>query len=292
MRKSNLLLKRFDLEDIENAKKEYDHKGLVIFKNISSDYAIEKVFRTINFLYKKYSPEKQLISDSEDLWNVPLFHNKLIELRNETPELFASIYDDCQQSSSLHELMHEQKILTLAAKIFGDEESSTLALSGTMLRLDVPNDSRNVYTWHQDHSYYKQNESGMNGMVAVIALHDLEEQYGTLRFRINSHKEGLVKAEAKDRVNHMESSQYVVSEEILNKFTVVNLVIKKGDLALFSMDTIHASGVNISKKIRLTSILRIHRMLEEDFNSFRDESIFIKDVKREFSKSKYYKKSD
>ena len=37
MSKSKLLLKRFDLEDVESAKKEYENKGLVIIKNISSD---------------------------------------------------------------------------------------------------------------------------------------------------------------------------------------------------------------------------------------------------------------
>ena len=289
---SKLYLKRFNLDDIENAKKEFENNGLVIIKNIISDDGIEKIFRTINLLYKKYSPEKKLISGSDNLWNTESFHEKLINLRKKTPELFASIYDDCQQSASLHELMHEPKILTTAAKIFGDEDSTSLALSGTMLRMDIPNDSRNIYTWHQDHSYYKQNKSGVNGMVATVALHDLEEKYGTIRFKIKSHKDGFVRAEAKDRVNHMESSQFVVSGKILNKYDLVHLVIKKEDLALFSIDTIHASGLNISNIIRLTSILRIHRMLVDDFSSFRDETVFIKDVKRKFSQSKYYKQSD
>jgi len=289
---SSFILKRFHISDLENAKNFFDNNGLVVIKNISSDEAIEKIFRTINYLYKKYSLEKKLISVSDDLWNADVFHKKLIELREKHPNIFANIYDDCQQSTSLHELMHESKILAAAARILGDDDSTSLALSGTMLRLDVPHDSRNIYTWHQDHAYYKQNDSGLNGMVAVIAMHDLEEKYGTIRLRIKSHKDGFVKSDAKDRTNHMESSQFVISDEIVNKYNVVHLVIKKGDLALFSMDTIHASGQNISEKIRLTSVLRIHRMLQDDFCSFRDESVFIKEVKENFSKSKYFKKSD
>ena len=38
------------------------------------------------------------------------------------------------------------------------------------LRMDVPNDSRNLYGWHQDSSYDKYNISGTNGVVLWIPL--------------------------------------------------------------------------------------------------------------------------
>ena len=51
----------------------------------------------------------------------------------------------------------------------GQKKYSPIGVSGTMLRLDPPNDRRNLYDWHQDHSYYRQNKSGKNGL--VISVH-------------------------------------------------------------------------------------------------------------------------
>ena len=49
------------------------------------------------------------------------------------------------------------------------------------IRLDPPNDDRNTLAWHQDSSYYRQNNSGKNGLVVWSPIIKLEKKYGNIR---------------------------------------------------------------------------------------------------------------
>ena len=70
----------------------------------------------------------------------------------------------------------QRKYLILEDLLLGQKKYSPIGVSGTMLRLDPPNDRRNLYDWHQDHSYYRQNKSGKNGLVISVALHNIDKK--------------------------------------------------------------------------------------------------------------------
>ena len=77
-------------------------------------------------------------------------------------------------------------------KIFSDRVSG-------MLRLDPPNDRRNLYDWHQDHSYYRQNKSGKNGLVISAALHIIKKKE-SFKGCSKSHNLGFLKVRTKRKV--------------------------------------------------------------------------------------------
>ena len=66
------------------------------------------------------------------------------------------------------------------------------------IRLDPPNDDRNTLAWHQDSSYYRQNNSGKNGLVVWSPIIKLEKNMGTLEFIKDSFKIGTLNIKKKN----------------------------------------------------------------------------------------------
>ena len=79
------------------------------------------------------------------------------------------------------------------------------------------------------------------------------------------------------RKSKLESLNYNYNSKILNKYKVASVEMKKGDLIFVNLDTLHASGFNQSKKVRFSLISRVHRILSGDFNSYREQSLFVSD---------------
>ena len=61
---------------------------------------------------------------------------------------FAAIYNSFARSSALYQFCYESKLHALAANIL-NENKENLGIRDPILRMDVPNDKRNTYGWHQ-----------------------------------------------------------------------------------------------------------------------------------------------
>ena len=86
------------------------------------------------------------------------------------------------------------------------------------IRLDAPKDNRNALEWHQDSSYYRQNESGKNGVVVWSPLiQDITLEMGPLEFLRRSQNIGtLMTPKKKVKMNYSPEKYLLIRIELRN----------------------------------------------------------------------------
>ena len=270
----------YNKKQIKEIKKFYKVNGFVCIKNIVNKKLIDEICSSIVDIYNKYSSNE--IRSKKKIYKDRGFHGKLIQLRKSDKKKFGSIYDDLQVTVSSNLLARDPKLLKLASQLLSEKKYNTLAVSGVMTRIDCPFDTRNKLDWHQEHRYYLQNDKAENGLFMHIPLHDVDENTGSLKIKPKSHNEKLIMTEPANRKSQYNSLNYLYNPRTLDKYKSISVNLKKGDLVFVNLDTLHASGFNKSNRIRLSLISRVHRVLSKDFNSYRDESVFISNkIKRD-----------
>ena len=196
-------MKKFDYKNrnLITTKKIFKKFGEIIFKKIARSNDIEDVYKSLFFLYNKYSNKKL------KKYNLKELTKSLIQLRKTDKLVFSKIYDDIQVCSTTYKLLHSEKILDIGRSLLGQKLNSPIAVSGTMLRLDPPNDRRNLYDWHQ-------NKSGKNGLVLSVALNNINENNGALNVALKSHNLGYKKVRTK-RQSNFSAQQYSIDQKLL-----------------------------------------------------------------------------
>jgi ectoine hydroxylase-related dioxygenase (phytanoyl-CoA dioxygenase family) len=205
----------------------------------------------------------QVPADSRD-WTAPDLHEGLLELRQRDPVAFGAMYDTVQTSVCLQAIFAAPSVVDAAASALG-EAATGLTSTGHMLRMDVPRDSRNALTWHQDSAHYPQNRSGAHGLVALVPLVDVGPHNGMIVVLPGSHRDGRVDHANPDKDGYSGSLQFDISQEVIDRYDAVTLEASAGDLVLCHMDLVHRSGTNESQGIRFVSGARYHRALTDDF---------------------------
>ncbi len=247
---------------------EYRRDGFVRIPGVFTDLEIDQVRATIYRLFRNFVPSASAFDRLVAPWNDPAFDRAMIQLRKTDPNTFGALYDCAQSSIELLKLITIPNSLDIAAA-FLDDKIENLSYSGLMLRMDPPQDKRNVLTWHQDHAYFPQNfNDGGRGLVYWVALQDVTEETGAMQICVGSHKDGLVKPEMIGKSDYITSEQRAVPQEKVSAYPKAYGTCKKGDVILMHMDTCHRSGENISSGIRFSAIYRFHRMMADDYVPF------------------------
>jgi len=168
----------------------FQEQGYIHLKNILDKSWIDKLYRSLVKVFGKLHPEYEQELGQQQPWVAPAFHERLINFRQELPHLFGELYDTMQTSLSLQQLVQEKHICQKAAELI-QEKDDGLCTTGHMLRMDLPNDTRNLLHWHQESSYYPQNKKG-HGLVAWIPMMHITPQHGSIMICPGSHKHGNV----------------------------------------------------------------------------------------------------
>ncbi|WP_341702925.1 phytanoyl-CoA dioxygenase family protein [Ferrovibrio sp.] len=246
----------------------YQDNGYICVPGIFPIGQIDRVRAMIYRLFRKFVPDAAELDGFAEPWNDIAFDRAMCALRASDPKKFGALYDCAQSSLELLQLVTVPNCLDVAAAFLGDK-AEDLSFSGLMLRMDVPEDRRNVLTWHQDHAYYPQNlNDGSAGLVYWVALQDTPEDMGALHICAGSQREGLVAPETRDKQDYITTEQRAVPDSAVASYQQTRGVCKKGDVLLMHMDTFHRSGHNTSDRIRFSVIYRFHRMLADDYVPF------------------------
>lgn len=248
-------------------KKQYHEQGYLVIKNIVSLDHLHDLYHVVKNVFKKYCATS--IDFSQDKpWQDPLFHEAMLRFRTERPELFGHLFDTVQTSTALWRLGSERKICDIAAELMGDSENG-LSVTDMLLRMDAPNDTRNKLEWHQDSSYFRQNDLGVNGCVCSMSMRDVPLENGPLEILPGSHSVGRIDVPSSDKKDTITSEQYRIPLDIVERFSSKQILMNAGDAIFFNFDLIHRSGFNASPFFRFTAIARYHRMLTADFKAGR-----------------------
>ena len=250
-------------------KKKFEKDGYIKLKNIINKKSINKIYLLLFNLINKYS-EKKL-----DKFTIKSLNKQLIDLRKTNPKKFGKIYDDAQISSTLFSILHDSKLLNLIENIVCKDKTDVLSSTGEMLRLDPPNDNRNLYDWHQDRSYYKQNLNGNNGAVLTVPITNITKTNGALKVAIGSHNIGFKKPK-RHRKSKNSAEQFTLDKKFYKNFKIERQIMKIGDISLIKLNTVHCSSNNMSDHVRITALVRLHRICSKDFRSFRQIPEYIK----------------
>ena len=230
--------------------------------------AIAELYRGVVLLLRKYDESLPSAEFEEMLAAEPftgvLFNQKLINLRRDEPKMFGMIYDAIQLSAPIHRLCCEDSLLDAVGHAWGVDPAG-IAVTGHMLRMDPPNDTRNSLDWHQDSTYYDQNLHGENGLVVWIPMHFVDSKIGSLLVCPGSQKAGQVEYVMSDPTDASASKQRRVPPEIVARYSPTQVTANAGDALILNMDTVHRSGVNSTSKLRFVAGYRYHKMLTDDF---------------------------
>ena len=210
----------------------------------------------------------KIFSGSRKNWNSKVFNKKIAILRKKNPEKFSYLYNTLQSNILLKKLASNRNVINNIKKILNIDESN-ISHSICHMRIDSFVDDRNSYDWHQERSYYPQNEDG-NGIVVWIALMDIKKNLGPLHALKGSHHEGFVKSKKIKKKNY--STQHKISDTLIEKYKDKLKVfeLNEGDAIFMNMNTFHRSGKNNSKKFRLSIVSRYHDNSKYDFRPFYD----------------------
>jgi ectoine hydroxylase-related dioxygenase (phytanoyl-CoA dioxygenase family) len=246
---------------LNSIKNFYQKNGYVVLKNFFNTKEINDlqkliISEAIQLLNINYS-----IKSLEDL----KLHKALILLKNKEPKLFGAFYDKFQNSAQLYKIFTYKKISNIL-KLLNQKNLDKFSINNVGIRMDVPFDTKHSYGWHQDRAYYPQNMDGNKGMLIWTPIVNINKKIGPLQIRPQSHKFGFISIKKKKKIGH--SPQYPVAKKYLSKFKNKSLMINISDAAFINLNTFHASGKNISNKIRFACQVRYSDLSDKNFLPF------------------------
>ncbi len=254
----------------ESYKEQYKNDGYIVIKDVIPYDMIASLYKAMVQIFKKYNPDAPANLLEGKPWENPTFHELMARFRDERPTYFSHMYDSMQTNVMLWRIGVHEKASQIAAELMGDD-STGLTFTDILLRMDASGDTKNKLDWHQDSSYFRQNNYGNNGCVCSVSMRDLKPGMGPLVILPGSHTIGRIEisgdVDDKDRYSSIKSQQYAVPQEYVDKFKdkEMQVIAKSGDAMFMNFDLIHRSGTNTSGTFRFSAIARYHRMLTKDF---------------------------
>ena len=234
--------------------------GFIIVRNVIKKESLSLVLESIKLNLGKYL-KKSKMGKSKDI------HKSLQNLRNRNKKNFAYLFDSLTTMNVNYNIMTDKKVLNIISKLL-KVKKNLITLTDVAIRLDPPFDKRNTLEWHQDSSYFRQNDSGRNGIVLWTPINKLTKKHGFLEFLDQSHKLGPLNISKQKAKGKFHSSKRNISEKKLSKFkNKMSFDLKLGDALLMNLDVVHRSGNNISDQFRMSLLGRFHNMIKNDFNS-------------------------
>ncbi len=196
----------------------------------------------------------------------PEFDAAVIDKRLKSKEAFGRFYDVSQTNIAVNRLFLDGRLLEDVALLL-DCPVAGLAWSGSLLRIDVPDDKRNTLGWHQDQHYLPYNKAG-RGVVVSVSLSGATEAMGALHVVVDSHRMGVVDPVAREK-DRFSTQQLNVGEQHIDPEKSAIIETGSGDAICLDMRTVHRSGFNSSSRVRWSCLMRFHSSLDPDFLPFR-----------------------
>ena len=239
--------------------KEYKKLGFTVIRNIIPKKQLKEIMFSILSNTKKYSKLSK-INITNDLDNL------LYKLRKKNTKNFGLLYDSMQTVGNLYQVFTSERILKSVSDILSVKKN-LITFTEPALRLDAPHDKRNSLGWHQDSSYCRQNIDGGNGVVLWLPVRKLTKEMGRLQFLEKSHNIGSLNIKKKKHDKYS-SQQRLIPESFLElENNIIEVDLKLGDVLAMNLNLVHRSGINFSKKFRISIIGRYHNMISDDFKS-------------------------
>lgn len=147
-------------------------------------------------------------------------------------------------------LVAGEKIRTLMRRIF-DSQDLICPFDWCLFRVDGPSTKKSRFEWHQDYPY---NVISTAAVTFWIALSDMDENMGLLKFVPGSHFR-IHPVQVDENPQHNNPNRLRIADlEIMRpeweRHAVATGPMKAGDVVVFNSLLLHRSGLNKSQKYR------------------------------------------
>ena len=244
-------------------KTNFNQNGIQVVNNLLSHKDKNIIREVIVSNFENYIDFDTSCKNFENL----KFHKKIIEFRKKNQKKFGEIYDNINLNARFRSIFYQNKFLKTFSKLLNTSKNK-IYINGFMMRFDTPFDNKNTLGWHQDTWYYKMSKPNNKSAVCWTAITKNTSKNGTLIYVPNSHSKFLKSTDLKKKDRYITQTRKIeiTKKELSNK---KNLNLGSGSASFFHLNLKHKSGINYSKKIRLTVGCTFHDM-GENFNSGKE----------------------
>jgi ectoine hydroxylase-related dioxygenase (phytanoyl-CoA dioxygenase family) len=236
------------------AKRLYDQHGCFLAKNLFAADQLSPINTFVEALVDTLFSNAGLVRPPGQV-----FQESIADLAKIDRTLVSCLYDAGPRLLPVHQLAVDSRMVELAKLMTG---TALLASSDiNAMRIDLPNEDKYLFDWHQDYPYVLDS---LDGIVFWVPLQGVDEENGCLSLAVGSHQLGLLKMAVSDpdnRANNRTKSMRIADPSVIDRYTKVQLPLKFGDALAFNTLLIHASGPNRSEQARCTLQFRYGNFL-------------------------------
>lgn len=221
-------------------------EGYVVLKDALPFEQIDKTCALIqSYLEESFSIKHKIHSPEFSL------------LLKNNPGLCTCIYDSLQQSKFHFDCYRYSKILTT---VLFDIFNSPIVYAKAPLRVDVPYESKEMTSWHQDFFHC---QGSVDFISAYIPFSDLSYIDGALSIIPNSHINGPLDhiswGDTSGQYNWTGGNKRRFCPTALNYSSFVQ-ELSRGDILLFSGLLLHQTNINLGSKVNFNINYRFSDM--------------------------------
>ena len=187
------------------------------------------------------------------------FDDAYVKLLNLDRAYGGVIYDAVKQIPAFNRLVNCEKNQLLFS-LLRPKSLPSVAAAGHGIRINNPSEEKYLAPWHQE---YPAQLRSINGLVFWSPLYDLKLENGPVVLAKNSHEEGLLPVHFEGGATDVYGLKIHEVSTILEKYELVQPILKAGDLIVMDFCTVHRSGENKSNRALWSMQFRWFDMLEE-----------------------------
>ena len=268
----------------ENQVKNYYELGYVIV-NFINKKKLDLVKQDLSSMIKesvKHNLPKYYKKNIKNLKNINfVLNDAMIKIESAHHKYLSNIYDVTAKSSSVMNLLCDQKILSAVNQLMKRKSNANLYLNSNAISMDIPNDKKYLYGWHRDNNV---NIPGSNFIQLWMPLTGfLGKNLGGLKVLEKSQGKNLVTSETKNEQKILKKNLPMRTKydaKVFKKelYTEKLVELYPGQALLFQNSLMHKGALNVLKnKVRYVVTCFYHdvKLLDIKFlnRDFKDKNV-------------------
>ena len=256
----------------------FNENGFVIIDNFFNTEELSNFESSLHYLIKgkleiasKNNPNLLL-----DEYNNSIFDDDLIKLEELDHQYIADIYDTISQVPEFLQLITKKETTEYINQLLKRDSKKPLYTFTCRCRIDPPNDDRRQTKWHQEVFYTIPKSNFLQTWAPLV--NDADASNGSIQVCVGSHKEGIAK-QSWD-MEKGGANPFVIDEDVVKKYKIMDVEMKKGQFMIFNSRLFHRSGTNSSNKVRYSLVGMYHDVDNFNFEPPRLTFKYRKDPKQ------------
>ncbi len=262
--------------DLDRVAATLDRTGVVLLRNCLPKPPLEAVqarlWDLVEHIYRRFGAGAY---DPAGRGDVAVLDGMLLELFQANPRYESFVYDTSRHLPEVAALLDCPEILASVRAALGIGSDRPVAVNNRNVRIDLPGEDWNEnLPWHQDYPYKNPLYSPGRSLATWLPVFPCPVALGPAVFKVGSHRAGEVSTLPHSQGENR-TLAWTIPDEHLGDAAYPDWQddVNVGDLIVFSLTTIHKSGVNRARsRVRWTLQARYHDIASATFTERYDFS--------------------